>query len=71
MTSNLPPNDASDFHIEAYFVKRWVNLRCIWGQQNKELRIFPDRFVICVTRLESSPPPWVSESMAPVCMKAY
>nr|XP_060641846.1 protein SLX4IP isoform X1 [Anolis sagrei ordinatus]XP_060641855.1 protein SLX4IP isoform X1 [Anolis sagrei ordinatus] len=49
---------ADDFYIEAYFVKRWVNLRCIWGQQNSELRVFPDRFVICVTRLESSPLPW-------------
>nr|XP_060641871.1 protein SLX4IP isoform X3 [Anolis sagrei ordinatus] len=58
---------ADDFYIEAYFVKRWVNLRCIWGQQNSELRVFPDRFVICVTRLESSPLPWVSEKRDPFC----
>ncbi|KAF7249315.1 Protein SLX4IP, partial [Varanus komodoensis] len=55
---------ASDFHISAYFVRRWVNLRCIGGQQNSELCVFPDRCVICVTRLESSPPLWVSESVA-------
>ncbi|XP_053141769.1 protein SLX4IP isoform X2 [Hemicordylus capensis] len=56
---------ADGFHIAAYFVKRWVNLRCIGGQQQSGLRVFPDRFVICVTRLESSPSPWVSESVAP------
>ncbi|XP_061478534.1 protein SLX4IP [Rhineura floridana] len=56
---------AGDVHIAAYFVKRWVNLRCIMGQQHSELRVFPDRFVICVTRLESSPPPWVIENVAP------
>lgn len=47
---------ADGFHVAAYFVKRWTNLRCIGKQQNSELRVFPDRFVICVTRLESSPP---------------
>ncbi|KAJ6659279.1 hypothetical protein lerEdw1_019325 [Lerista edwardsae] len=62
---------ADGFHIAAYFVKRWTNLRCIGRQQHSELRVFPDRFVICVTRLESSPPPRVSESVAPVCMKEY
>ncbi|XP_072859370.2 protein SLX4IP isoform X2 [Pogona vitticeps] len=48
----------NDFHISAYFVKRWVNLRCIGRQQDSDLRVFPERFVICVTKLESSPPPW-------------
>ncbi|KAJ7341647.1 hypothetical protein JRQ81_006002 [Phrynocephalus forsythii] len=58
-----------DFHISAYFVKRWVNLRCVGRQQDSgkktDLRVFPERFVICVTKLESSPPPWVSGSVAP------
>ncbi|XP_066495117.1 protein SLX4IP isoform X2 [Tiliqua scincoides] len=47
---------ADGFRVAAYFVKRRTNLRCIGGQQHSELRVFPDRFVICVTRLESSPP---------------
>nr|XP_028578063.1 protein SLX4IP isoform X1 [Podarcis muralis]XP_028578064.1 protein SLX4IP isoform X1 [Podarcis muralis] len=48
---------AGDFHISAYFVKRWTNLQCIMGRKHGELRVFPDRFVVCVTRLDSSPPP--------------
>ncbi|XP_063172287.1 protein SLX4IP isoform X2 [Candoia aspera] len=54
---------ADEFHISAYFVKRWANLRCI-GQQHSELRVFPDRFVIYVSRLEPNPSSWVSESVA-------
>lgn len=36
-----------------------------------ELRVFPDRFVICVTRLESSSPLCMREYVAPVRMKGY
>ncbi|KAM6458797.1 protein SLX4IP isoform 1-T5 [Liasis olivaceus] len=54
---------ADEFHVSAYFVKRWANLRCI-GQQRSELRVFPDRFVIYVSRLEPNPSSWVSESVA-------
>ncbi|KAM3856548.1 protein SLX4IP isoform 1-T1 [Vipera latastei] len=54
---------ADEFHISAYFVKRWANLRCI-GQPHSELRVFPDRFVIYVSRFESNPSSWVSESVA-------
>uniref|UniRef100_A0A8C8SLD6 SLX4 interacting protein n=1 Tax=Pelusios castaneus TaxID=367368 RepID=A0A8C8SLD6_9SAUR len=52
------------FHITAYFTKRWVNLRCVVGQEYPKLRVFPDKFVVCVTRLESNPSPWTSENGA-------
>ncbi|XP_026524296.1 protein SLX4IP [Notechis scutatus] len=54
---------ADEFQISAYFVKRWANLRCI-GQQHSELRVFPDRFVIYVSRFEPNPSSWVRESVA-------
>uniref|UniRef100_A0A8C3PCW6 SLX4 interacting protein n=1 Tax=Chrysemys picta bellii TaxID=8478 RepID=A0A8C3PCW6_CHRPI len=53
-----------NFHITAYFIKRWVNLRCVVGKQYRELRVFPDKFVVCVTRLESNPSLWTSENGA-------
>ncbi|VTJ60834.1 Hypothetical predicted protein, partial [Marmota monax] len=40
------------FQITAYFLKRGVHLRCIESSQNTELRVFPDRFVVCVSQLE-------------------
>uniref|UniRef100_F6VUR2 SLX4 interacting protein n=1 Tax=Ornithorhynchus anatinus TaxID=9258 RepID=F6VUR2_ORNAN len=42
------------FQITAYFLKRGVHLRCIVGKQNRELCVFPDRFVVCVNQLESN-----------------
>nr|XP_056712769.1 protein SLX4IP [Euleptes europaea] len=57
--------EGDGFYITAYFVKRWDRLQCIGGQQYSELRMFPDRFVICVTRLESGSPLCVSECVAP------
>ncbi|KAM5177924.1 protein SLX4IP isoform 1-T1 [Callospermophilus lateralis] len=40
------------FQITAYFLKRGIHLRCIESSQNTELRVFPDRFVVCVNQLE-------------------
>uniref|UniRef100_A0A452EFG3 SLX4 interacting protein n=1 Tax=Capra hircus TaxID=9925 RepID=A0A452EFG3_CAPHI len=37
------------FHITAYFLKRGVRLRCL-----RELQVFPDRFVVCVSQLAFS-----------------
>ncbi|KFQ86783.1 Protein SLX4IP, partial [Phoenicopterus ruber ruber] len=53
---------ANSFHITAYFMKRWVNLRCAVGQRYRELRVFPDRFIVCVSRLESDPSAWTCEN---------
>uniref|UniRef100_A0A9L0RPA4 SLX4 interacting protein n=1 Tax=Equus caballus TaxID=9796 RepID=A0A9L0RPA4_HORSE len=39
------------FQITAYFIKRGIRLRCFGGSQNAELRVFPDRFVVCVSQL--------------------
>ncbi|XP_004461885.2 LOW QUALITY PROTEIN: protein SLX4IP [Dasypus novemcinctus] len=39
------------FQITAYFLKRGIRLRCIRGSQHGELRLFPDRFVVCVSQL--------------------
>ncbi|XP_053430401.1 protein SLX4IP [Nycticebus coucang] len=40
--------------ITAYFLKRGIRLRCLWGTQNAELQVFPDRFVVCVSQLAFS-----------------
>ncbi|KFQ92357.1 Protein SLX4IP, partial [Nipponia nippon] len=44
---------ANSLHITAYFMKRWVNL---------QLRVFPDRFIVCVSKLESNPSAWTCEN---------
>ncbi|XP_074844575.1 protein SLX4IP isoform X2 [Carettochelys insculpta] len=60
-TQSIPLSlKGGSFHITAYFVKRWTNLRCVVGKQYRELRVFPDKFVVCVTRLESNPGSWTS-----------
>ncbi|XP_009280802.1 PREDICTED: protein SLX4IP isoform X2 [Aptenodytes forsteri] len=53
---------ANSFHITAYFMKRWVNLRCAVGKRYRELRVFPDRFIVCVSKLESNPSAWTCEN---------
>ncbi|XP_069706290.1 protein SLX4IP isoform X2 [Phaenicophaeus curvirostris] len=53
---------ANSFHITAYFMKRWVNLRCAVGKHYRELRVFPDRFIVCVNKLESNPSTWTCEN---------
>ncbi|XP_072526392.1 protein SLX4IP [Salminus brasiliensis] len=35
--------------LAAYFMKRHVNLRCIIRQHCRKLRVFPERFVVCVS----------------------
>ncbi|KFQ40589.1 Protein SLX4IP, partial [Mesitornis unicolor] len=53
---------ANSLHITAYFMKRWVNLRCAVGKHYRDLRVFPDRFIVCVSKLESNPSAWTSEN---------
>ncbi|NXW57684.1 SLX4I protein, partial [Eurystomus gularis] len=53
---------ANGFHITAYFMKRWVNLRCAVGKHYRELRVFPDRFIVCVSKLGSDPSAWTCEN---------
>uniref|UniRef100_A0A8C2SR35 SLX4 interacting protein n=1 Tax=Coturnix japonica TaxID=93934 RepID=A0A8C2SR35_COTJA len=55
---------ASNFHITAYFMKRWVNLRCALGKRYRELRMFPDKFVVCISKLEFNPSDWTCEDGA-------
>ncbi|XP_071247178.1 uncharacterized protein [Salvelinus alpinus] len=53
--------------LVAYFVKRHFNLRCIVKQQYGELRVFPERYVVCVSRLEdasANPTPAVTVSQS-------
>ncbi|KFP81677.1 Protein SLX4IP, partial [Apaloderma vittatum] len=52
---------ANSLHITAYFMKRWVNLRCAVGKHYRELRVFPDRFIVCVSKLEFNPSAWTCE----------
>ncbi|NXN22331.1 SLX4I protein, partial [Nycticryphes semicollaris] len=53
---------ANRFHITAYFMKRWVNLRCAVGKHYRELRVFPERFIVCVSKLECDPSAWTYEN---------
>ncbi|NXY89784.1 SLX4I protein, partial [Alcedo cyanopectus] len=53
---------ASRFHISACFMRRWVNLRCALGKQYHELRVFPERFSVCVSKLEPDPSSWTGEN---------
>ncbi|XP_074434558.1 protein SLX4IP isoform X2 [Larus michahellis] len=53
---------ANSFHITAYFMKRWVNLRCAVGKHYRELRVFPERFIVCVSKLEFDPSAWTCEN---------
>nr|XP_025950410.1 protein SLX4IP isoform X2 [Dromaius novaehollandiae] len=46
------------FHITAQFMKRWVNLHCAVGEH------YRDRFVVCVSKLESNPSAWTYENGA-------
>ncbi|XP_021245785.1 protein SLX4IP isoform X2 [Numida meleagris] len=55
---------ANNFHITAYFMKRWVNLRCALGKHYRELRMFPDKFVVCISKLEFNPSAWTCENDA-------
>ncbi|CAO2578603.1 Protein SLX4IP, partial [Lemmus lemmus] len=50
------------FQITAYFIKRGIHLRCIQSSQNTELRVFPDRFVVCVSQLAFGPGTWESQN---------
>uniref|UniRef100_A0A8C4T7Z3 SLX4 interacting protein n=1 Tax=Erpetoichthys calabaricus TaxID=27687 RepID=A0A8C4T7Z3_ERPCA len=38
------------FRLAAYFMKRHVSLRCIVKERLRELRVFPERFVVCVSQ---------------------
>ncbi|XP_064302850.1 LOW QUALITY PROTEIN: protein SLX4IP [Phalacrocorax carbo] len=53
---------ANSFHITAYFMKRWVNLYCAVGKRYHGLRVFPDRLIVCVSKLESDPSAWTCEN---------
>ncbi|KAM7027685.1 protein SLX4IP isoform 1-T2 [Passerculus sandwichensis] len=46
---------ANSLHITAYFMKRWVNLRCALGKRYRELRVFPEKFIVCVSKLDFDP----------------
>ncbi|NWI62539.1 SLX4I protein, partial [Todus mexicanus] len=53
---------ANGFHITASFKKRWVNLRCAVGKHYRDLRVFPERFIVCVSKLESDLSSWTCEN---------
>ncbi|KAJ8360358.1 hypothetical protein SKAU_G00168830 [Synaphobranchus kaupii] len=37
------------FRLAAYFMKRHVNLRCVGRRHQGELRVFPERFIVCAS----------------------
>ncbi|NWS37102.1 SLX4I protein, partial [Probosciger aterrimus] len=53
---------ANSLHITAYFMKRWVNLRCAVGKHYRDLRVFPERFIVCVSKLGSNPSDWTCDN---------
>ncbi|NXE91546.1 SLX4I protein, partial [Menura novaehollandiae] len=53
---------ANSLHITAYFMKRWVNLRCAVGKRYRELRVFPEKFIVSVTKLDFDPSAWTCEN---------
>ncbi|XP_069464428.1 protein SLX4IP isoform X2 [Ambystoma mexicanum] len=50
------------FRIAAYFMKRWVNLRCILKPQYRGLRVFPDRIIVCASLHEPPPSVWTTDN---------
>ncbi|XP_030052189.1 LOW QUALITY PROTEIN: protein SLX4IP [Microcaecilia unicolor] len=52
----------SHFRIAVYFMKRWVNLRCIVKEQFHELRVFPEKFVVCASLPDCDSRSWATES---------
>lgn len=50
------------FQITAYFLKRGIHLRCIQSSRNTELRIFPERFVVCVSQLAFGHDTWANQN---------
>nr|XP_033792579.1 protein SLX4IP isoform X2 [Geotrypetes seraphini] len=52
----------SRFRIAIYFMKRWVNLRCIVKEQLRELRVFPDKLVICASLPDCDSRSWARDS---------
>ncbi|NXU08319.1 SLX4I protein, partial [Pardalotus punctatus] len=53
---------ANSLHITAYFMKRWVNLRCALGKRYRDLRVFPEKFIVCVSKLDFDPSVWTCEN---------
>ncbi|KAL6466824.1 hypothetical protein MHYP_G00246280 [Metynnis hypsauchen] len=50
--------------LAAYFLKRHVNLRCVIRQHYRELRVFPERFIVCVSLPENDMAPFGNLKMA-------
>ncbi|KAK5853789.1 hypothetical protein PBY51_014915 [Eleginops maclovinus] len=55
----LPPAPAflvkgKSFHLVANFLKRHFNLRCIVKQLYGDMRVFPERYVVCVSCREDA-----------------
>ncbi|XP_061546677.1 protein SLX4IP [Phycodurus eques] len=42
------------FNLVANFLKRHINLRCVVKQHHGELRVFPERYVVCISRPEDA-----------------
>ncbi|NWI77296.1 SLX4I protein, partial [Dryoscopus gambensis] len=52
---------ANSLHITAYFMKRWVNLRCALGKRYREVFLFWFFVVVCVVHFQPDPfsvDPW-------------
>ncbi|XP_065152480.1 protein SLX4IP isoform X2 [Paramisgurnus dabryanus] len=46
--------EGENVRVEVYFMKRHINLRCIVRQHYRELRVFPERVVVCASPPENA-----------------
>ncbi|KAA0718150.1 Protein SLX4IP [Triplophysa tibetana] len=46
--------EGGNIRLSVYFMKRHINLRCIVRQHYRELRVFPERVVVCASPLENA-----------------
>ncbi|XP_051507929.1 protein SLX4IP isoform X2 [Myxocyprinus asiaticus] len=50
-------------HLAVHFLKRHVNLRCVVKQHYQELRVFPERVVVCASPPENAALPNVNQNL--------
>ncbi|XP_036438769.1 protein SLX4IP [Colossoma macropomum] len=67
-TKELSPDNpmcikGQTLRLAAYFMKRHVNLRCVIRQHYQELRVFPERFIVCVSLPENGMAPFGNLNM--------
>ncbi|XP_051945344.1 protein SLX4IP [Xyrauchen texanus] len=55
--------EGGNIHLAVQFLKRHVNLRCVVRQHYRELRVFPERVVVCASPPENAALPNVNQNL--------